>query len=530
MLFSLGLRLENNRYDVVIIGGGPAGITLALELEEAGLRIALLESGGADFDPQTQLLAEGSLVGNAVFELSSIRLRFLGGTTNHWGGRCLPMDEIDFDRRPLSGLSGWPFNRAHLLPFYARAHDYLRLGNLDYTRQIAKGLGDGDFLLSGVSEIESLPIRLSRGPLRFGEAYLDRLEQSQNIDLQLRANAIGFVLADDNRIAGVEVVNLNGEKRIVEGRVVVVAAGAVENARMLMLLNASHGRSFGDAAGLLGKCYFDHPTAGAGWINLTDPVSARAYWRDTVKANDGTLLKFVWRLSEEVLRDEELVNSHFYLFPAPANPTARQRRTESREAYRALRRIGKWSIGRASDDFRLSDDYCNFITNADSFAAESWTRAVYGERTDRILLKFESEELPSKHNRISLSEDRDVFNRPLPVLHWAPGDMERNSMIRTVSMIGRICGQHGLGRLEFEDFDRPYWGTTTSWHQLGTTRMADSPLEGVVDANSRVHGTHNLFIAGGSAMPTGGRANPTMTIVALTIRLADHLKHELLSL
>jgi choline dehydrogenase-like flavoprotein len=403
------------------------------------------------------------------------------------------------------------------------------LGRFDYLRDIGQGLEDSDFLLDG-TPVESAPLRLSRGPLRFGEAYRDDLERSENIDLQLYSNAIGFFLADDDRITGVEVASLDGERRVVEGRAIVLAAGAVENARILMLANASHGRRFGDAGGLLGKCYLDHPTSGAGWITFSQSVSTRAYWRNDLKADDGTLLRYVWRLSEDVLRDEGLVNAHFYLIPMSGDPAAHQRRTEARQADRALRNIAKWAIGRSDDDYRLSEEYCAFITKADSFAAETWTQVVHGERTDRILLKFESEELPSPHNRVSLSDERDTFGRPLPVLHWAPGDTERASMIRTAMLIGRICGQQDLGRLEFEDFDRPYWGTTTSWHQLGTTRMATSPREGVVDADARVHGTRNLFVASGSVMPTGGRANPTMTIVALTIRLADHLKQEITAL
>lgn len=521
--------MENGQHDVVIVGGGAAGITLALELVDAGLRVALLESGGVDFNPDTQLLADGPVVGNDSFDLTGIRLRFLGGTTNHWGGHCLPMDEIDFDRRPLSGLSGWPFARADLLPYYERAHDYLRLGHFDYSRDVGQGLDDGDFLLNE-TPVESAPLRLSHGPLRFGDAYRDDLERSENIDLQLNSNAIGFVLADDDRITGVEVASLDGERRIVEGRVIVLAAGAVENARMLMLANASHSRNFGNAGGLLGKCYLDHPTSGAGWITFSQPVGTRAYWRNDLEADDGTLLRYVWRLSEEVLRDEGLVNAQFYLIPMSADQAARQRRMESRHADRALRNIAKWAIGRSDDDYRLSEEYCAFITNADSFAAETWMQIVHGERTDRILLKFESEELPSPHNRVSLSDERDTFGQPLPVLHWAPGNTERESMIRTTTLIGQVCGQQGLGRLEFEDFNRPYWGTTTSWHQLGTTRMATSPREGVVDADARVHGTRNLFVASGSVLPTGGRANPTMTIVALTIRLADHLKQEITAL
>ena len=512
---------------MVIVGGGPAGITLALELAEADLRIALVESGGEDFDPDTQELYEGEIVGNDSVDLMSMRLRLLGGTTNHWGGHCVPLDRIDFDRRPLNGMSGWPFGRDHLDPFYVRAHDYLQLGAFDYGRDIVPGHSDADFLLPQEPRIESVPLRLSRGPLRFGDAYRAALEQSPAIDLMLWSNLVGLEVEGDDRIAAVEVSDLEGNRRRIEGRAVVLACGAVENARLLMLANAANGRGFGDAGGLLGKCYMDHPTSGAGFLTFPEPLSPRAYWRGG-RAEGDVPVRYLWRVAEDVLEAEGLVNAQFFLIPFSEDPEVRRLRSEAGRADRALRNIAKWVLLRPERGFQLSEEYCNFITNADSFVAHRLAPPPDGTR--QILLKFESEELPSPHNRITLSDDRDALGLPRPVLHWSPSEVERESMIRTTTLIGRICGEHGLGRMELEDFDRPHWGTTTSWHQVGTTRMAVLPTEGVVDADARVHGTRNLFMAGGSVMPTNGRANPTLTIVALTIRLADHLKQEVAAL
>ena len=512
-------------HDVVIVGGGPVGITLALELAEAGLDVALLESGGEDFDPYTQALNDGVVKGHDAVDLMAARLRFLGGTTNHWGGHCLPMDPIDFRRRPLSGMSGWPFGRSALEPHYARAHAYLDLGAFDYGRDVGVGLDDGDFLLPDEPRIESVPVRLARGPLRFGDAFGAALEASPRIDLRLWSNAVGLLVEDDDRITAVEVAGLDGTRRRVEGRVVVLACGAVENARQLMLANARNGTRFGDAGGLLGKGYMDHPAAGAGVLHFARPRRDRAYWRGDIRAEDGTPLRYVWRLSDEVLEAEGLVNAHFYLIPLESDPDARRRALEAGRADRALRDIAKWALGRADGGFVPSEAYCAFITNADSFAAHSWTQAVGGARTEKVLLRFESEELPGPDNRVTLSDDRDALGLPLPVLHWAPGAPERDSMLRTAMLIGRLGGAQGLGRLELEEgLDAPFWGTTTSWHQAGTTRMALEPREGVVDADGRVHGTRNLYMAGGSVMPTVGRANPTLTMLALTIRLADHLR------
>lgn len=514
-------------YDVVIAGAGPAGITLALELSRAGLRIALLESGGEAFDPDTQALYDGEVTGNDAFDLTAIRLRMLGGTTNHWGGHCLPMDEIDFRRRPLNGMSGWPFDRATLLPYYARAHDWLRIGPFDYGRDIGAGLRERDFLLPNEARLETVPLRLARGPLRFGDAYGEALAGASNIDLQLHSNVTGLTLDGDDRMAGVEVAGLDGSRRRIEGRAVVLACGAVETARQIMLANAAHGRSFGDAGGLLGGCYMDHPTAGAGFLHLAEPTPVKAYWNFGVESAEGTPLRYLWRLSDAALEAEGLVNAQFFLIPLSDDSAERAREREARRADRALRSIAKWATGRPDRGFQLSQAYCDFITNADSFAAQTWTDTVHGgTRARRLLLKFESEELPEPSNRVTLTDRRDALGLPLPALHWVPGATERDSMIRSATLIGQIAGAAGLGRMELEDYDRPFWGTTTSWHQLGTTRMAANPREGVVDPDCRVHGTRNLYVASGAVMPTNGRANPTLTILALTIRLADHLKAE----
>lgn len=515
-------------HDVVILGAGPAGITLALELARAGLRVALVESGGEDFDPDTQALHDGRVEGNDTFDLTSIRLRMLGGTSNHWGGRCLPLDPIDLDRRPLSGLSGWPFDRAHLDPFYARAHDYVQLGAYDYGRDIAVGAGDGDFLLPQEPRIESTPLRISPGPLRFGETYRAALEAEPGIELMLWSNAVALDFDGDDRVTGVELAGLDGARRRVEGRAVVLACGAIEAARQLMLANAAAGRNYGDAGGLLGKCYMDHPTAGSGFLHLTTPLGPRMYWSYDGRSAEGTMLLYVWRLADAVLQAEGLANAQFFLIPLPDDPVEQRRAFEAQRADRALRNIARWGIGNAPRGFQLSQAYCDFITNADSFAVQTVSNAMYGERIGRLLLKFETEELPSPHNRVTLSDDRDALGLPLPVLHWAPGAAERESVLRSTMLIGQLCGQHRLGRIELEDhFDEPFWGTTTSWHQLGTTRMAENPREGVVDAQGRVHGTRNLYVAGGAVMPTSGRANPTLTILALTLRLGDHLVREL---
>jgi choline dehydrogenase-like flavoprotein len=267
----------------------------------------------------------------------------------------------------------------------------------------------------------------------------------------------------------------------------------------------------------------DHPAGGAAFMYPADGMfAAHANWARDLTTVDGTAMRYVWRLRDDVLREEGLANAQFYLLPFTTDETVSQRGRDAKSGLNGLRQIAKWTLGRDQRNFSLSESYCNFITNADAMVAD-WM-APSGE-VDRVLLKYEIEQQPTRDSRITLLETRDTLGQPLPRLHWAPTEDDKESLIRTTELIGASVGAAGLGRLEFEEGrERRWWNFTTSWHQLGTTRMAPGPTDGVTDPDGRVHGTQNLYVAGGSLFPSSGRANPTLTITALAVRLADHLK------
>lgn len=519
---------EAEPYDVLIVGTGPAGITLAMEMADTGLRIALLESGGLEFDDRAQALNDGTLSALDTTDLTGARMRLLGGTSNHWGGHCLPLDPIDFARAPLSGMTGWPMSYDDMLPHYRTASQYCDIGELGYALSDVAGLSTDDLLIGEADKIDVNVIRQS-GPTLFGEKYLPALEASETINVWLWSTVVGLEPNADGRIASVLTRSIEGTPGRFTAREVVLACGAVENARLMLHNNAQFEVSFGNQSDLLGGCYMDHPVGGAAFLHLEPAAPPRAEWDHGLRSTDGIYTHLVWRLSDAILERERLNNTQFFVIPLSADPAERALKADARRGMGGLKNVAKWALGRAPDEVTLSGAYCDFIQNADAMAVHAYREQVQGYRVTRTLLRYESEQQPTRESYVALeAEARDMFGVPLPRLHWSPTEDDRDSIVRSALQIGAVAGARGLGRVELEDhFDDRYWDAKTAWHQMGTTRMAPAASDGVVDPTCKVHGTQNLYCAGASVFPSGGRANPTLTVVALSVRLAAHLTSKL---
>ena len=515
-------------YDLVIVGGGPAGITLAHELKDTGLRIALLESGGAEYDDLAQDLNEGQIVGNDdEYDLWGSRLRYLGGTSNHWGGHCTTLDPLDFERS-WPGFSGWPFSRASLDAFYERAHDYCDLGAYNYDLDsLVPDHAERTFLTDN-PELETVVLRQST-PTRFGEKYYETLENSKTVDVWLWCTVTGLSTTP-GETAWVDTKTFEGPERRFTARAVVLAPGAVEAARLMMWANQQNGTTAGDAGGLLGKCYMDHSSGGVAFVHFDKPQEDQLYWADIDQfADDSVPLHFYWRMTDAALQARELPNFHYIVIPFADEGRARERQDSADRGLDALKQVAKWGLGRETrKGMTPGAEYCNFVTRADDMVAQTALTALNGQGFNRALLTYESEERPDRENGLSLGEEVDAFGMPRPVLRWATSDADIAAIKETGGLFAQYIGAGGLGRVRMEDHDEdPFWDIATSWHQLGMMRMADSPTSGVVDADCRVFGAGELYVASGAVFPQVGRANPTLTIVALSIRLADHLKGRL---
>jgi choline dehydrogenase-like flavoprotein len=461
--------------DVCIIGAGAAGTVLALDLARRGLSVCLLESGGAGLQSSVQALYRGaadaeSFLGNDDYLWSS-RLRFLGGTTNHWQGECERLDAEDFAAREWIPHSGWPIDADLLAPWYEHAAGWLELD-------------DG----SPLPEEAALPDfttarRRWSPPTRFGPRYQTELAAQTGVLLLLRANAIALHSNEaGSRVEAVEVAAHLGAQRFrVRAGHTVLAAGALENARLLL---ASPARP-GNAHDQVGRYFMDGIEG-----RVASVVALKAL---PLAAHDGPRSHPSVAVSPALQREQQLLNTRFVLEPLAQRPTG----------------------------------YVGALGSlAASVAAEAGDEALAVPRPTLQRVVLCTAMAPNPDNRVTLSDQRDALGMPRLALDAKPGELERKSILAATRSLATRLGAQLRGRLRLDlDPADPWSGLAPAQHPSGTTRMHEDPREGVVDANCRVHGLANLFVAGSSVFPSCGHARPTWTLLALGLRLAEHVSN-----
>jgi choline dehydrogenase-like flavoprotein len=491
--------------DLAIIGGGPAGISLALALKDAPVSILLLEGGGMEFDPATQALYKGARSGAPYVALDESRLRFLGGSTNHWGGYCRPLDAIDFTERSWVPNSGWPFGIETLRPYFARAQALVEAGPWMYddTARHLDG-ADGKVMALGggglyTSFFQFSKMRGESHATYFGQRYGADLKAAPRIATWLNAGVTGLKLSHDaQRIEQVTVATLNGKRLTVKPRVTVLAAGAMENARLMLASNDVAAAGVGNQNDLVGRFFADHPIPrDVGTLVLFDGPASKLYWNSndinsTTTLADGTLIRAVFSPTEAFARRQHLLGSLTTVeYPVKLD-----------EAATAAVVATAQGLG------------------VDAGNARAHTLGVGLEPT------------PDPDRRLTLTGERDALGMPRLTLNTTLPQGDFLLYEKTLRELGRqlLAARTGMLRLAYHDREGWMQGMTTQhdvwWgrHHMGTTRMHNDPKKGVVDADSKVHGIANLFVAGSSVFPTYGSSNPTMNLLALTLRLADHLK------
>lgn len=548
--------------EVCIIGAGAAGISLSREFIGQPFRVSILESGDLEHNEDTQSLYQGDNTGLPYYPLNTARLRYFGGSTNHWGGYCLPFDDFDFESREWIPYSGWPIRRADLEPYYDRARSICQLESSEWSpthwlkRDIFSSLPFmGDRVYTGV-------MQLIQGDLgNFGKAYHQELSRAENVTTYLNANAIDIETDETGKtVKRIRVACLSGNKFSITSKQFILAAGGIENPRLLLLSNNIQTAGLGNQNDLVGRFFMDHPRFLAGVINPSSPDVDSGFY-EIHKVNNSTIRGYL-RLSREVQRKERLAGVHLKLQPVQDESYTKAIGSSDLASFHhlvgKLRReekpeyFGKHLSIVMADLMSWKKLWINFplLPNSAAMARILHSKqsnlasivfdylgdiAVY--LTYRKILKYipishidliaRIDPAPNPDSRITLSGEKDRLGQKLVKLDWRLSPIDKHSLRRALEIIAVELGRAGLGRLQIRiDDDDTTWPPDLegAWHHIGTTRMSDDPKKGVVDKNCRVHGISNLYIAGSSVFPTSGSGTPTLTLVALALRLADHVK------
>jgi choline dehydrogenase-like flavoprotein len=516
--------------DLCIIGAGAAGISMAKYLMGSRLQVCLVESGGFEFDVGTQSLYKGKNIGRRYFPLDATRLRYFGGTTNHWGGWCAPLSDIDFKQRDWVPYSGWPITRQDLEQYYIQAQKLCEVGPYRYEHEDWE---TDEFKLLDVlpEKIANKLWQLSPTQTKFGKVYRAELEKASNIQVLLHANVLEILSNKSAQaVEGVKIASLDTNKTAtVRAKVVVLACGGLENPRILLVSNRVQSAGLGNQNDMVGRFFMEHPHAmeTATLVTLKHSLPLAYYNGSTVR--EGTHLQPALGISEPAQQKHQILNI--------AALTHSNSSIVQSEGYRAFRKISK---ALKSNKFpnNFSDHIINVITDLDDVASGLYYR-LRGiskplPRNTHITFRSMSEQVPNPDSRVVLNTEKDALGLPRLKLDWRLTELDKRSIRVIHQLVGEEFGRMGLGRLKISEWllaqdDSWHDHVVGGFHHMGTTRMSEDPKQGVVDKNCRVHGLANLYIAGSSVFATSGYCNPTLTLVALAVRLAAHLEKQVLS-
>jgi choline dehydrogenase-like flavoprotein len=512
--------------DLCIVGAGPAGISVAREFIGNGQRVWLLDSGGKDVERSAQRLNRGQSVGYPIHRPHQSRVRAFGGATRHWVApgdetwAARPLDPIDFEVRPGIPHSGWPFDRAHLNPYYVQAQELCGLGPFDY--ETGRWADDTRTPALPLSPDPVETTLFQHGTANF-EPYYGGLTRATDVTLLLHASVVELEAAveDPEAVIRVELRRDDGSRCFIRPRLVVLAAGGIENPRLLLLSRRVHARGLGNDRDLVGRFFAERLSARTGYIVTSDRgFVSRAGLYEVHVAAPGVRVQGALRIRDAVQRERQLLNSAFFLMPRDQSMTA--------EAVRSLATLAKARRRRPLPPGMLGH-LRNVTSGVGDLGLFARDRLRPSGQTRKVLaLRVQAEQAPNPDSRVTLGSRGDRFGQPVARLDWRPATTDRASIRASQEVVDMALRAAGLGHVEFMlgDEDPPAL-LEGNFHHLGATRMHPDPSRGVVNADCRVHGVRNLYMAGSSVFPTYGCSNPTLTVVALALRLADHLKKQL---
>jgi choline dehydrogenase-like flavoprotein len=523
--------------DVCVIGSGPAGITIAKELSRRSIKVCMLAGGAREYEEQVQSLYDATTSGDPYLSPLENRRRQLGGTSNMWvvklpgrrlGVRLAKFDALDFEKREWVSNSGWPFSLEEIEPFYDRAQAIWEAGPNRYDHE-AWATQEAQPFPVDPELMQTVMFQFAEKAV-FDDFGRNGLEQDENVEIWVNGHAVELI--GERGVTNLRCKATSGESFEVRARVYVVAAGAVESTRILLAANGANGIG---TSGALGLYYMDHLIVSSGHLTPSSNAGFSEAALYDLRRVRGTPIQGALSFSEEAQRHHQLLNAQIALMPQPNYPRL--------YALLAFKQLGESVLQRRFGaqmlrDLRVAlshpahvamavyDNVTKNVSLAQGYGKGGWSSLKRpGRRYERFELMTVSEQAPDPDNRITLSPDRDALGMRQAHVHWSRGSQTLECLGRARGVIKRALEGAGVGAVDLErgsDFATATNPQGTA-HNMGATRMHGDPTRGVVDSNCKVHGVDNLFVASSSVFPTGSHANPTLTIVALSIRLGDRL-------
>lgn len=534
--------------DVCIVGGGAAGISLALALSGQGLDIVLLESGHDGLHEATQSLYDGEVTDEKLHSpADKYRQRRFGGSTTTWGGRCMPFDAIDFEKRDWVPGSGWPISLDDLLPFYPEANRLAEAGRFTYIDKDAFDPGIPPLFRGFDSSIVRTDgLERFSCPTNFGRRYARRLRVAKDIRVLLGANCTGLELVSHGRtLRAVEVTTLGGKRFAIEARTTVLASGGLETARLLLASNDVAPGGIGNEHDVVGRYYMCHIAGNVGSLVIHGPTSNVRHGYEV--APEGVYCRRRIAIAPGMQRRLGLANAVARLhFPRITDPRHRSgvlsglylaRRFISYEYSKrlndgmppslALHARHLWNV--MADPVETAGFLGHWLAKR-TLAERKFPSVILRNRSNRFSLEMHAEQFPRAHSRVTLTDKRDALGMPQLRIDWNYGREDIDSVRRMLDLVAQELARTGVGELTYDadrlEEDLMRFGAYGG-HHIGTARMGHDPRTSVVDSNCRVHSVNNLFVAGSAVFPTSSQANPTLTLVAMSLRLAQHLGQRL---
>jgi choline dehydrogenase-like flavoprotein len=500
--------------DICIVGAGAAGVTLAANLEKSGLKVVLLEAGGLQMEGQTQSLYDAQQTGLRYYDMTSCRLRYYGGTTNHWSGYCRENDRIDYEGRPGLDVPKWPVGYDEIAPFVSQAARLLGLEPREFDPAIKAekhGFEAAQLLERQSPAFTTKVFQISRRR-RIHELYDGVLDRQENLDVFLNANVTHIQLAPGGqRVAHVEARAFGKPPFKVVAKSFVLAAHAVETARLLLASTDVMPQGIGNRHGHVGRYFMEHPYVISGLMFPTERFPHLYDYEWTKRRSLNVNLSF----SEQTMRQEGMLQYYCRFDPIYGHEHINEAASRLKSDF--------WSPGNMTALKALGTVFGDVPNTA---------RFVGAKLTDRpaapvaYRLDHRIEQSPNPNSRITLSNEVDALGVRKVVLNWDLNDLDYRTFARGQEVLVRE-----FSRLKIASFDAPALTPELirkhvkgHYHHIGTTRMSDDETTGVVDRHCRVHGVNNLYIAGSGIFPSSGYSGPTMMIIAFAMRLAAHLK------